>query len=290
MNTQNVIINRKNVVAGTNNTKYIYKFPQPIKLESQEIALASMSIYYSWANIQDSYKNNVFTYMWWDIQGVLKQRNDIIIPDGNYSISTLSAYIQSQMLLRGHYLKDTRSQANKFFLSLSENSTYYACQIRFTAMPAIGSSDATNYVNENQGIWNLPVTKQYPKVIFDGNYTMLIFLGYKEGTYPTNNIQVATTYDFLSNNGVPETYFVSAINVQCNMCLSNLAIPNNILYSFSQGNSSYGDIAKEPYNLIWLKIPDGFYSQLELTFIDQDFNPMKILDSQINIILLIRDV
>lgn len=56
MNTQNVIINRKNVVAGTNNTKYIYKFPQPIKLESQEIALASMSIYYSWANIQDSYK------------------------------------------------------------------------------------------------------------------------------------------------------------------------------------------------------------------------------------------
>jgi hypothetical protein len=37
-------------------------------------------------------------------------------------------------------------------------------------------------------------------------------------------------------------------------------------------------------------VPDGVYNQLEITFIDQDFNPMVILDSQINMMILLRDV
>jgi hypothetical protein len=89
----------------------------------------------------------------------------------------------------------------------------------------------------------------------------------------------------------PQTYPVSALNIQSNFCYSDIAIPNNILYSFSQGNSSYGDLINIAIqNLIWVRIPEGTYSQLELQFIDQDFNQMKILDSQVNIIILIRDI
>ena len=302
MNTQTLVLNRNNVVPSTNNTKYIYKFPKPYISNSNEIALAYLNIYYSWANIQSMYNNNVFSYMWWDISGNLTSRQDLLIPDGNYSISSLSSFIQSQMLLRGHYLKNNSTQSNLYFISMIENPTYYACEMSFTAMYALGSSDASNYTNPypptqtydgNGNLiwkgWQLPSTKQYPQVIIDSNYNMKDFLGFVVGYYPSSNTPISTSYDILGTIA-PATYPVSAINIQSNFCQSDIAIPNNILYSFSQGNNNYGDlITVEPKNLIWMKIPDGTYSQLELQFIDQDFNIMKILDNQVNIIILIRD-
>lgn len=303
MNTQTIVLNRNNVISGTNNTKFVYRFPKPYTSHNNEIALASLNIYYSWPNIQAIYKNNVFSYVWWDHLGALTVRVDITIPDGNYSISTLSAFIQSQMLLKGHYLKNSSSQSNKFFFSMIENATYYRCEMTFDSMFAKGSSEASGYVNENPPTqvydsngnlvwrgWDLPSTKQYMNVIIDPNYTVSEFLGYTYGIYPPVGTLVSSYYGTLGNKA-PETYPVSAINIQSNLCKSDIAIPDNILYSFSQGNSPYGDLINvEPKNLIWMRIPDGTYSQLELQFIDQDFQPMNILDDQVNIIMLIHDV
>ena len=303
MNTQTIVLNRKNVIANTSNTKYVYKFPKPINISSQEIAIASLNMYYSWANIQSIYNNNVFTYVWWDYQGNLTSTQNITIPDGNYSISTLSDFIQSQMLLRGHYVKDSKTQNIIYFISFLENPTYYACEITFTSMYAKGTADAgTNYINENPPTqvyqnnvlvwtgWDFPATNQYPNIVFSDLYTIKDFLGYTSGTYPPNNATVSTTYDILGTIA-PQTYPVSAINIQSNFCYSDIAIPNNILYSFSQGNATYGDLINiQPQNLIWCRIPEGTYSQLELQFIDQDFNQMNIIDSQVNIIILLRDI
>lgn len=303
MNTQTIVLNRKNVVENTNNTKYIYTFPKPVTMLNKEIALASLNMYYSWPNIQAIYNNNIFSYKWWDYYGNLTVVQNVHIPDGNYSISTLSSYIQSQMLLRGHYLKDTRTGNKVYFLELIENPTYYACEITFTAMFAKGSADAGIYINENPPTtyidsagntvlkgWDYPSTKQYPQVIMSSSSNMKDFLGYLAGIYPPANTPVNTAFDMLGTVA-PQTYPVSAVNIQCNFCKSDIAIPDNILYSFSQGNAFYGDlILKEPSNLIWTKIIDGTYTKLELQFIDQDFNPMKILDNQVNIIILIRDI
>lgn len=302
MNTQTIVLNRKNVVENTSNTKYQYKFPKPVNMQNKEIALASLNIYYSWPNIQTIYNNNVFTYKWWDYYGNLTVVVNVIIPDGNYSISTLSAYIQSQMLLKGHYLIDTKTSNKIYFIELIENPTYYACEIIFTSVPAKSAFDATIYTHPNPPTtivdstgttiykgWDLPSSKQYPQIIMSSSSNMKDFLGYIAGTYPASTVSVSTTYDMLGSIA-PQTYPVSAINIQSNFCKSDIAIPDNILYSFSQGNSNYGDlILKEPQNLIWTKIIDGTYSKLELTFIDQDFNSIKILDNQVNIIILIRD-
>lgn len=302
MNTQTIVLNRNNVVLGTNNTKYIYQFPKKIKIDGQEIALASLNMYYSWPNIQAMYNNNVFTYVWWDYQGNLTNTQNIIIPDGNYSISVLSSFIQSQMLLRGHYLKQATSQNKIYFISFIENPTYYATEITINSMFAYGSQ--TDYINENIPVshtdpitgqtywtgWKMPSTRQYPQVVFTQSSKMREFLGFNAGTYPIAGTPVNSMYDILGQIA-PMTYPVSAINIQSNFCYSDIAIPNNILFSFSQGNSTYGDlIIKDPQNLIWCRIPDGIYNQLELLFIDQDFNPLKILDNQLNITILIRDI
>lgn len=303
MNIQTIIMNRKNAVEGFRNTKYVYRFPQKLDIDSQEIALASLNMYYSWRNIRAGYNNNTFTYVWWNHLGVLNSVQTIVIPDGYYSISTLSAYIQSQMSLRGHYLKDSRTQNKVFFISLIENATYYACEMSFTSMYAKGSADASVFVNENPPTqvydangnlvwkgWDYPATKQFPQVVFSETGKIKEFLGFKIGTYPAVGTTVSTTFDLLGQIA-PQTYPVSAINIQCNFCKSLIAIPENVLYSFSQGNASYGELIEvHPQNLIWCPIKDGGYNELELTFVDQDFESMEILDPQVNIMILIRDV
>lgn len=57
MNTQTIGLNRKNVAPSTNKTK-------PLVSDRHEIALASVNMYYSWANIQQMYENNVISSMW----------------------------------------------------------------------------------------------------------------------------------------------------------------------------------------------------------------------------------
>lgn len=304
MNTYTIVLNRSNVVAGTNNTKYVYRFPQTMVFKDHEIAVASLQIYYSWANIQLFYNNHVFSYLWWNHQGILNQRNDIIIPDGFYSISTLSDFIHSQMLLRGHYVVDTITQKKIYFITFFENATYYATEFEFRSMYAKNTPDAgTNYINENPPTqvydtngnlvwkgWDWPASKQYPQVIFDNNSNIKRFLGFQVGNFPANGTPISTTFDLLSQ-GVPEVHPVSGINITSNFCRSEISIPDNILFNFSQGTSSYGDlIIKEPANLIWMRIPEGGYNVLEIQFIDQDFNQMKILDNQLIITLLIREI
>lgn len=297
MNTQTIVLNRNNVVSGTNNTRYVYKFPKKLDAVNQEIALASLNMYYSWRNIDSSmYNNNVFTYTWWDSAGVLGTEYNIIIPDGNYSISTLSAYLQSQMYLKGHYIVNKNTMAKTYLISMIENPTYYACEMTFNLCPT--QQQAIYMAGTGSTTWVLPngttQASDYPKVIFKSSSNLYNFLGFPAGSsYPPNfdvGVSKPAMYDVLGPN-VPETYPVSSINIQSNLCYSNIAIPNNILFTFSQGNSAYGDlIIKDPQNLIWCKIPDGIYNQLELTFIDQDFNQMKILDNQLNITILLRDI
>ena len=298
MNTQTILFNKKNVIRNSNNGKYLYKFPYSVVLDSHEIALASLNMYYSWPNIQAVYNNNIFQYMWWDYQGNLTSLQTVTIPDGYYSISTLSGYIQSQMYIRGHYLVDSKTLNKIYFISLLENPTYYACEITFDSVYANGT---TGYTNENpptqvyvngvqvwQG-WLQPSTKQYPQAVFSDSYEMKDFLGFASGTYPISSIPIVSEYDLLGTL-TPVTYPVSAINVQCNMCKSDIAIPDNVLFSFSQGVANYGDlIIKEPQNLIWSRIPKGTYNELTLNFVDQDFDPVKILDDQVNFIVLIRE-
>ena len=301
MNTQTVILNKSNVI-DSNKTKYVYKFPKPLICKEHEIALASLSIYYSWRNIDSFYNNNIFSYTWWNHLGVLT-RHDITIPNGNYSIRDISNFLQYQMTLKGHYVIDNITLKKKYFIEFQENAIYYACQIKFTSMYQKNSIEQNNYTNENPASqdydingnlinigWDYPSSsKQYPQIIFDSvSNGMAKFLGFNLGTYP-QNAPMAIEHEILG--GAPEVYPVSSILIQSNMCRSEISVPDNIMYTFSQGETQYGAlINKEPSNLIWMRIPEGSYSQLEIQFIDQNYLPMKILDDQINVVLLIREI
>lgn len=298
--TGSIILNSNNVVPNTNNTQYSYKFPSPINLRDKVIALNSIQIYYSWFNINGTlYNNNIFSYTWFNASGVLESKR-ITIKDGNYSIESLNAYIQLEMKKAGHYVIRNSDNVELYFIRLIENPTYYSIQIDIDAM--FNSLQATQLINNKAqysvggGGWAFPPNRVFPQVLFSTSSFIQDFLGFdlvnnSSTYYPASSLVTTnTSYSVLSTK-TPITYPVSSIIIRCNLINNSLSNPvNDILYSFSQGSYSYGDLITEsPNNLLYQPIGSGSYSNIILTFYDQNLKPMNIKDNQVLICLLIKD-
>jgi hypothetical protein len=286
MNTKNILINQTNVVPGTKNSQYVYKFSTPQNITNSSSALHSLQIYYSWFNVNASlYNNNQLQYLWWDSSGVLNQTFTITIPDGFYSATTLNLFIQSQMLKNNHYLYDTTAKSNIYFFQLVSNPTYYAFQIYITPMYA-RASVPPNFTKPSNS-WNYPLTQETPRIIINSSNNFKSLIGFDAGTYPPTS--QAVLYDKLSQN-TPELSPITSLVIRCNLVLNDLANPNDVLYSFTSGTKAFGDILDErPSNLFYNKVQNGTYNEIRLTFTDQNFQPVQIIDSQLLITLLIQE-
>ena len=49
MNT--IVLNSTNIVSGSNNSSLTYRFPNSVTFDDHQVAVQSVSMYYSWTNI-----------------------------------------------------------------------------------------------------------------------------------------------------------------------------------------------------------------------------------------------
>jgi threonyl-tRNA synthetase len=59
-----LVLNNNNVVQNGQNNTLIYNFPTTATFDKSYVAVASLSMYYSWFNIASKYNNNVLSYTW----------------------------------------------------------------------------------------------------------------------------------------------------------------------------------------------------------------------------------
>lgn len=280
--TKNILINTSNVIAGTNNSKYVYKFASPQTFTENVIALNTLNMYYSWYNINASlYNNNVFQYKWFNSSGVLSDTFTVTIPDGFYSITSINLYLQSVMLANSHYLYDTVSKKNVFFIEFVSNPTYYAFQMNLTPMY---STLPTGYTKT--GTWALPTSQRTVQVIINSTNNFKSLIGFDAGTYPSTT--VTTLYQQLSQK-TPVIAPCTSMVIRCNLVRNDLAVPNDVLYSFTQGNAQFGDVLDErPATVYYSPVPNGTYTEMVLTFYDQNFQQVDIKDSQLLMTVMIK--
>ena len=84
---ETIFINTANSKTKHSN-KFVYSFTDKLNLKnpSKNIALANLSIYYTWKNVKSDYNNNRFKAPTW---------NDTFdVPDGTYSIAALQNYFE----------------------------------------------------------------------------------------------------------------------------------------------------------------------------------------------------
>lgn len=274
----NLVLNNNNVVSGSNNTRYKYKFNAPLEiLDEAEMTIANITLPYSWFNISKINQNNSFSIAYPIPSGSAIING--ILPDGYYTVDDINAYCQSLMIAAGFYLIDENGN-NVFYLSLLYNPTYYAVQVVAISVPLSLPAN-----------WTAPSTwTGFPpsgtfSVTFTPNTGLGKILGFVGGSAVGNWV---TSYSVLSTL-VPQGSVVNSLVIRSNIINNDSGFPTDVLDTMPITSAFGTNINYSPPTLKWIKCTAGTFQSFEVFFCDQNLNPMYILDSNVCISILLKN-
>lgn len=285
MNT--VVLNQSNIVSGSNNSSLTYKFPNSVLFDNHEIAVQSISMYYSWQNINSSpLANNTFTYSW--IVGVTSTTYTVTIPDGLYEIAQINAYMQFVMIQNGTFLINSASQ-NVYYAEFLVEPTRYAINIITypvpTSLPVGWTAPVANPQTGAVAYVGYPTTTFNPVVTIPANFNLIV--GYVAGFATVVNTGVNTILSYFSTIA-PQVAPVPSLLVTCSNIDNKYSNPSNVIYSVVP-DVNFGELLKiTPNEYCFAKLLNGTQSQITVSFIGNDFSRVNILDNNMTIILVIR--
>lgn len=292
-----LVLNASNVVNDGNNNTFVYNFPNSVVLSDKYIAVSSITMYYSWFNIDSKYNNNILTYTW-TIAGV-SSTYTITIPNGLYNITDINSYCQWVMIQNGHYLINAGGD-NVYYFDLIVNPNRYAIQINTYQVPLalpIGWTQPSNFAGYANQTYN-------PIITIPANFNKIV--GYTAGFASNNNIGNAyvppaptQSNNYVSKNGAGTLSYLSNTypDVQPNssifLAISNInnpySQPSSIIYSITPTVAIGEQVVERPPNFMWNKLLNGTYNQLRVQFLGIDKQPITLRDPNLTIILTIRD-
>jgi len=286
MNT--IVLNSTNIVQGSNNSSLIYNFPNSVKFSNHQIAVQSVSMYYSWTNINAlTLKNNTFSYSW--IVGVTSTTYTITIPDGLYEIADINAYLQFRMIMNGTYLINSTSQ-NVYYAELLVNPNTYSINIITypvpTSLPTGYTAPVANAATGAAAFVGYPTTTFNPVVTIPSNFNLIV--GYAAGFATAVNTGVGTILTY-SSSVAPQV----APNPNALVSISNIsniyASPSSVIYNVTP-DVGFGELIRsQPSEYAWNDLIKGTINSLLVRLIGQDNQALNILDNNIVILLLIRE-
>ncbi len=282
MSQFNLILNSSNLVANNpNNNIFRYDFPAgAIEFKKgAKIAVASISMFYSWANISAANGNNVYQIIQPTFAG--STTLTITMPDGFYDVTGLNAYLQYAMIQNNFYLLDA-SGNYVYYAQFQENASLYS--VEYDAFP-VPNSLQTGY--SNPGAMTFPVTASVPQLVVPANSNFQDNIGFLSGTYPA--VTQATNYS-VTSTFVPQITSIQSMILTCDLVRNIYASPNTVLFAFSAGGVSFGDlisISVPEFN--FMSIYPGQYPSFTCTFLDQSFNALPIQDVNLVVQLIVSN-
>lgn len=277
--TNTVIINSTNQDQSKTN-KFVYKFPQHVKFDKgSSVALQSISMYNSIFNVESARSNNKCSVKW---NANTTVQYDFTIPDGFYTIPQLNYFIQQQCVLNNLYCVNANGDF-VYFVELLINATRYACQINSYYLPTSANATTLGYTIPAGASWSFPASnKNIQFIVPTTGFGDL--LGFTAQTLPSS--VGSTNQQFLSNT-TPQIAVVNSIILSCNLIQSKYTNPINVFYSIpiKVGFGSLIDVSNSAP--IYNSITEGYYSQIEIQFLDQNFNNLTLHDPDLVITLSI---
>lgn len=333
-----IVLNQNNLVADGNNNTFVYRFPNSVAFPHHEIAVQSVSMFYSWANIDITLANNQFTiYFPTNSAGAISTGSGqvssytITIPTGQYEITDLNALLQYYCIKNGWFFINASGQ-NVYYVEMFVNATRYAVQINTFPLPLSSNftyNSGTGIWTGNTGTayagWTTPIANTQTAVSAFGGFpnftagvvnstqynpclaippkfsTLIGFANNTQTRGASANGVVTTTPPTLADldaTGVNKSFLSSsAPQVQPNssiyFSISNIenkyAIPNSIIFSLNPAVAFGLQITEYPPQFAWNKLLNGTYNNLRLQILGLDYQPLKILDPNMTIVLVIRD-
>ena len=256
------------LVAGSGTTSFdginTFKLQLPasgFRTGRDEIALKSMSIFYSWPNVSTMLGNNSLSYIWGGTT------YPVVISDGMWQFADILDYLQQVMVQNGHYLKD-QNGLNVYYIQFVVNPVLYCLSLTVSPVPSALPAGWTNPAA-------LPLTGLTPQLVIPQSMTMLT--GFPAASYPA--APQATVYQ--ANSGIPQISGVTSLNVVSNIVNSSgLSLYPNTLTSFTVPSDQRAGtlIQLQPNNLDWVPVRQDNYTQIEVSIVDQLYRPVQIRD------------
>ena len=274
-------LNSSNVVPGSNNTSFQYRFlGGNLRVEDHEICISSLTMPYAWFNVSTFYANNQFSITF-PTTASLTTTVAVTLPNGFYSVTDLQNYIQQVCINNGFYLIDGAGNF-QFYTYLTYSQTYYAVQLVQTPVPTAlptGWSTPSNW----QGFNALSRT---PTLVLPATGSISTIIGFAPGaSYPTT--PSATSYNILSSSS-PQGSTVNSLVVRCSLVNNNVVSPSDIMDGFAINSTFGSNITYDPSFEKWVLLKGGVYNSLTITIVDQNLNRIFSVDPNVAITLLIR--
>lgn len=292
---------------------YSQKFSQNCSL-----ALDKLFLFNSWFNIQASFGNNVIGIKW--PNGASYVYYLVTIPDGNYSIDTLSDAMQKFMFQYGLYLTDSQGIIH-YYVNFVANTAYYRTTVELTALPypqgtytigsnITGSSPVPGFTyptaatapyfgidietHDVMVTTNAPAGSNSP-----GLYSMSKTLGITPAWYPTNGPSFPQWVPTTPYNGVytfngqypPIIESTGSVNLSCSLVNSgSFNVNPTIFFNFSPDVGFGEQIQLTPYYPLYVPITAGTYTYMDITLLDENLFPLNNQDPHINGSIIIRGI
>jgi len=282
-----VCITGKDVVAGTNNSTYTYRFPSSINLNDHSVALASLTMYSCYYNVTAAIANNVFTITIYPADAYT-QTFTITVPDGSYTVADLNSYFQYWSIQNSPYLINAVGDY-VYFASFAVNAVKYAIELQTISCPYNGDEGTLPLgYTLPLGFPTAPaVNASWNAVVAFPNAGMAEYFGFSVNFATAANSGNTTTLAYLST-------ICPQIQPNPSLLLSITGISNKyaatpIIYSFSSAGVPFGSmISEKPNNMMWSNLNSGTYNELRITFLGTDLRPMTLLDPSITLLLAIK--
>ena len=276
-----LVLNNTNVV-GNYNTQLQYNFISGTFHipEDSRMCLSSLTLPYSWFNINSTLYNNAsFSYIWYYGAGLSKTYN-VTIADGFYSLDSLQQYLELYMISQNQYFINGTTGQNLYYIYFSTNSTYYAIQLICSPIPTSVPSGYTapsagfNYNNSTN--YGFPTSTTTPQVVISSSNKFGSLIGFSAGTYPkTSDSSTVNNLGNLTPNLTP----VNSLILLCNLVRNEVSSQSNIFTSIPISDTQFGsNINYQPNFQNWVSIQSGSYSSFQISIVDQNFNYIEAKD------------
>jgi len=274
----NVIVLNQNDIVGTTNSVFKYKFRNSVNLSNKEIALASLSMYYSWFNITPELGNTKFFITW---EGGVPATYTITIPQGIWSIKAINAYLQQFCINNGFYLIDGAGDF-VYFAEIIINQEEYGINLITYPVPIVlpvGYTEPANWAGYAADFFN-------PVLTIPSAFNQII--GYTAGFATDVNTGNNTILTYLSSTS-PDIQPIETLLITIDNVSNDYTINYGTIYSLTPQVQGGQLIVEKPPSLIFAPFINGYYSEIVVRFLKTDYTPVTIYDPNITITLSIKD-
>lgn len=279
MPSYKLVLNSTNVV-GNYNTQLVYNFISGTFNipEGSRMCLSSLTIPYSWFNINSAlYRNNSFSYIWYYGNGTAKTYT-VNIPNGFYQLADIQQYLELYMISQNQYFTNSATGQNLYYVSFSTNISYYAIQLICSPIPSAvpsGFTAPTAGFNGTDGFPNTGYTYT-PRIVISSSNNFGSLIGYLSGSYPSaTTLATNNTLGSLTPNLTP----VNSLILLSNLVKNDVSSQGNIFTSIPISDTTFGsNINYNPSFQNWISINSGSYSSFGISILDQNFNYIEAKD------------